>query len=301
MSTSHTVQEIGRIAREAGIDPAALLAVAEVETGLRAHTEIGGRREPLIRFEGHYFDRLLTGERQALARRLGLASPRAGAVANPASQAERWRMLERAAGIDRKAALESASWGLGQVMGAHWAWLGYAGVEALVAEVRSGAAGQARLMALYIVKAGLAEALRARDWAAFARGYNGPGYRASRYDEKIAAAFARHERAGPHPDAGSAAVGGVTSRELLRRGDKGASVEGLQTVLAALGYPLAPDGMFGPLTESAVRRFQKAHGLDEDGVVGPLTRAALSRALPRLDPFRFVWNRLARWWRGLRH
>jgi hypothetical protein len=43
-------------------------------------------------------------------------------------------------------------------MGAHWAWLGFDSVDALVEEARSGAAGQARLMARYIEKAGLAEA-----------------------------------------------------------------------------------------------------------------------------------------------
>ena len=45
-------------------------------------------------------------------------------------------------------------------MGAHWAWLGFADVDALVAEARSGAAGQARLMARYIKKAGLVTAIR---------------------------------------------------------------------------------------------------------------------------------------------
>ena len=35
------------------------------------------------------------------------------------------------------------------------------------------------------------------------------------------------------------------------------------------------DGIFGPVAERAVRRFQRRHGLVPDGIVGPLTRAAL--------------------------
>src|SRR6476646_10813454 len=44
--------------------------------------------------------------------------------------------------------------------------------------------------------------------------------------------------------------------------------------------PLAPgvhsaDGVYGPKTRSAVKRFQRAHGLAADGVAGPQTLAAL--------------------------
>lgn len=196
---------IRRAARAADLDAAALFALVEVESGGRFFVAVDGRTEPPIRFEGHYFDRRLQGTARATAQGSGLASPVAGAVANPRSQAARWALLERAAAIDRKAAYESTSWGLGQVMGAHWAWLGFADVEALVAEARSGFEGQLRLMLRYIDKAGLAPALRGRDWAAFARGYNGPGYRRNAYDRKLAAAYRRH--------AGLAADRSVGSKE----------------------------------------------------------------------------------------
>jgi len=196
MFTQETISEIAAVARKLGIEPAALLAVAEVESGGQAFVTVEGRLEPLIRFEGHYFDQRLALAKRDAARRDGLASPIAGAVVNPRAQAARWKLLSRAAAIDRKAALESVSWGLGQVMGAHWAWLGYASVEALAGEARDSIAGQARLMARYIGKAGLRTALAARDWHAFARGYNGPAYRRFGYHTKMAAAYKRH--AGTH-------------------------------------------------------------------------------------------------------
>ena len=266
MSRSDVMNEIEAAAARIWIEPAALAAVASIESALRTSTMVGGRPEPLIRFEGHYFDRRLTGARREQARVAGLASPIAGKIANPSSQSARWAMLNRASAIDRNAAFESVSWGLGQVMGAHWAWLGYDSVNALVADAREGTAGQLRLMTLYIEKAGLIDALRARDWARFARGYNGPAFRANRYDTRLEAAYA------------SFASGSQTHVTTLRRGARGNEVAGFQRALSQFGYPLDEDGMFGPATEAAVRRFQADRGLAVDGIVGPATREALSES-----------------------
>lgn len=268
MFTQDVVAEITAIAAEFGFEPAALLAVAEVESGGSAFAIVDGRREPVIRFEGHYFDRRLSGERLAQARAAGLASPDAGAIPNPRSQAGRWSLLERAAAIDRKAAYESVSWGLGQVMGAHWVWLGYSDVEALVSSTRGSIGGQARLMGRYIVKAGLSEALRIRDWAAFARGYNGPAFRKNAYDRKLAAAYRRHLAGQRAPSSRAASV--------LRQGDAGNAVSDLQRSLSASGYTVKVDGVFGPATLRAVKAFQSRHGLSIDGIAGSATLAVLA-------------------------
>lgn len=216
MFDTKTMEAIMAVAMELGVEPAALAAVVQIESGGRTHAMIEGRREPLIRFEGHYFDRRLSGERRERAREEGLASPQAGKVANPASQAARWKLLGRAAAIDRAAAYESASWGVGQVMGAHWAWLGHASVDALVGEARSGVVGQVRLMGRYITKAGLAGALKSHDWAAFARGYNGPAYRRNGYDTKLAKAYARYAAtiAGMKPAGETQPAGGIFRRTI---------------------------------------------------------------------------------------
>ena len=68
----------------------------------------------------------------------------------------------------------------------------------------------------------------------------------------------------------------------LRRGDEGPGVAALQERLRELGFDA--DGVFGPVTAVAVRRFQEAEGLLPDGVVGPLTRAALDEANPAHPP-----------------
>lgn len=62
---------------------------------------------------------------------------------------------------------------------------------------------------------------------------------------------------------------------LTRRGDRGAHVVQLQTILNMFGYTLTPDGIFGPMTETAVKDFQTKHGLTPDGIVGPMTLGEL--------------------------
>ena len=60
----------------------------------------------------------------------------------------------------------------------------------------------------------------------------------------------------------------------LRRGDAGSAVVKIQKALMAAGFPLprcGADGFFGEETESAVRNYQRARGLNADGVIGPIT------------------------------
>lgn len=64
----------------------------------------------------------------------------------------------------------------------------------------------------------------------------------------------------------------------LSRGARGVDVKTLQTYLMRLGYQVGPlDGRFGPKTESAVRSFQKEHGLKVDGIAGSKTIGELKR------------------------
>lgn len=280
MFSRQTATEIEKAAKEFGLEPAALLAIAEIESAGQVFAKIDGRNEPLIRFEGHYFDRRLSGDKQDRARGAGLASPTAGVVANPRAQAARWQMLDQAAEIDHQAAYESTSWGLGQVMGAHWLWLGFDNVDALVNEARAGAAGQARLMARYIQKAGLTDALNAHDWEAVGHGYNGPGFRKNAYHLKLAKAYDR-QISGPAP-----------GDLLMTVGSRGELVTELQEALVALGYSVDTDGIFGPGTAAAVKKFQKDHGLAADGIAGERTQATLKKALQPAGGF---WQTLKTW------
>lgn len=246
-----------RVEAETGMEAAVLVAVALVETGAVAFAQVGERREPLIRFEGHYFDRLLAPADRQRARTAGLADPRVGRIRNPATQAARWRLFDKAAAIDASAAAQSVSWGLCQVMGAHWQRLGYRNAEALADMARASIDGQFEIAARFLKLGGLARRLAGGDTAGFARRYNGPGYRRNRYDEKIGAAWLEARRLiSPPSDAPSE----------LRRGARGEGVRRLQAALAGHGHSLALDGIFGSATEAALQAFQRAQGLAVNGV-----------------------------------
>lgn len=64
-----------------------------------------------------------------------------------------------------------------------------------------------------------------------------------------------------------------TFTKLLKYRMSGTDVKMLQTKLGGLKV----DGIFGPMTLAAVKRFQSSHGLVPDGVVGPLTNAELNK------------------------
>lgn len=265
---------LAALAREHDLEPALVMAIIAVESGGRIFAVVDGHEEPLIRFEGHYFYRLLGHEKRNRAVVAGLAHQRAGRVANPSSQAGRWKMLRRAQGIDRPAALQSTSWGVGQVMGAHWQWLGYASIDHMVGRARQGLDGQAELMLRFIERAGLIAPLQRRDWRGFARVYNGPAFARHGYDRKLARA---HDHFGETGDGPAAPSMQRHETLLLRLGDRGEAVRALQLQLRRHGHAIAADGDFGPLTGAALKSFQAAAGLVVDGIAGPASFTALER------------------------
>jgi peptidoglycan hydrolase-like protein with peptidoglycan-binding domain len=62
---------------------------------------------------------------------------------------------------------------------------------------------------------------------------------------------------------------------LVSEGAEGHPVKTLQDLLNEHGSGLAVDGIFGPLTDAAVRAFQDSRGLEVDGIVGPHTWSAV--------------------------
>jgi peptidoglycan hydrolase-like protein with peptidoglycan-binding domain len=70
---------------------------------------------------------------------------------------------------------------------------------------------------------------------------------------------------------------------LVRRGDDRHPVKSLQRLLRAHGADLEADGIFGPITDAAVRAFQSANGLAVDGIVGPMTWPVLIIEVRRGD------------------
>lgn len=249
-----------RVAAERlSVEAAVLKAVVQVESGGKVFDLVGDRQMPLIRWEGHYFYRLIALELRPKAVRLGLASPRAGEVKNPQGQAARYNLLERAKQLDNDAAIASCSWGVGQVMGAHWQWLGFDSAQHLADVAVSGIEGQLDLMIRFMGKANCIDELQRRDFYGFARIYNGPG-QVDVYGKLINSAFIRFSGEKP-----------ANRQSYLSIGSKGSEVSELQEKLRKLGYYLHVDGDFGTATRQALRAFQTDQGLQVDGVLTPQT------------------------------
>lgn len=187
-----TEQEIREAARGLGCHPAALAAVAEVESGPRGAFDAEGR--PTILYERHVFHRLTEGRHDDATLRFDgrlylLSDPSPGGYGLYAHQ---YLKLEAARAIAPAAALMACSWGLFQIVGENHRLAGYPSIDLFVDAMETGVEYHLLAFANFI-SSGLImrQALRDRDWPRFAERYNGPAYRKNKYDEKIRAAYER--------------------------------------------------------------------------------------------------------------
>lgn len=164
----------------------------EIHAFIEVETKGGGfdaQNRPKILFEPHlFYKHLAAGARRDQAVKARLACKSWGQLPY-GKESEQYPKLVRALAIDQTAALKSCSWGLGQVLGENHVAAGYDTVQAMVADFTLDEDNHLEAAIRFIKANGLDDELRRHDWAAFARGYNGPGYRKNGYDTKLAAAF----------------------------------------------------------------------------------------------------------------
>ena len=180
--------DIAIIAEQIGVEEASLRAVLQVETGGKGYD---AKNRPKALFERHKFWKELadTPDLQANAAGLGLAYPKWGEKPYPKDSDGVYGEISAACDIDREAALMSTSWGLGQLMGFNFRLAGCASVEDMVQQAQESELNQLQQWVCFIKSAKLLDELQAKDWAGFAKGYNGPAYAKNQYDVKLAAAY----------------------------------------------------------------------------------------------------------------
>lgn len=187
---SLTFEDFGAAAAALNLQPAAVQAVHRVETAGRSGFLAPGL--PEILFEGHIFwQRLKRRGIEPAAWQEGngdILYPRWTREHYEGGRAE-YRRLARALRIHEEAALESASWGMFQVMGFNHAACGYGEVRGFVRAMCASPQAQLDAFVQYLLAHGLDEPLRREDWAAFARRYNGPRYRENGYDTRLREAY----------------------------------------------------------------------------------------------------------------
>lgn len=188
------IDEVVKVAKKNGIEPAALMAVVEIESAGRALEDDG--KTPRLLFERHVFyrelnkrapNKLQEADRQGLVR---VKWDRATQYKDQGSSKNRLILIERARKIDGECANRSASWGVGQTMGFLAEELGFSNANVMLKfMVDGGIPAQVDCMVREIKRKKLDVKLTNQDWAGFARVYNGPGYAANQYDTKLSAAY----------------------------------------------------------------------------------------------------------------
>lgn len=180
-------------AKKLGSDVASIKAVAEVETGIRGSWDPDGR--PVILYERHLFSAMTSNEFDPS--HPDISNPTAGGYGLYSAQHPK---LKRAAALNEQAALKAASWGGYQILGQNFAAAGFATVDAFVsAQMESETRQLEVFVTVVLANAGWLKAFQAKDWTAFARGYNGPKYRENDYDTKMKNAY---DRLAPPPPKG---------------------------------------------------------------------------------------------------
>lgn len=171
-------------------EPAALMAIQEVETGkCGGFFELG---KPAILFEGHIFWSQL--------KKRGI-DPNKYVVGNESILYPKWSKshykggiaeydrLEQARRIHSEAADSSASWGMFQIMGFNYVVCGEKSVADFVNMMHKSELHQLLLSARFIKSGGMLPALQQKKWTEFAKRYNGSQYAQNEYDKKIVTAY----------------------------------------------------------------------------------------------------------------
>src|SRR5262245_14290818 len=236
-------------------DAAYIWAIAEVETaGVTQGFGFRADRRPQMLFERHKFRDFTGGQFNQQAPDISGPPGGYGSIAAQYSRLEKAIDLCVVNGLSLEAALESASWGMGQVMGFNHLAAGFPTAAAMVTSFTESEDAQLLGQAAFLVANDLADALRDQDWQTFAIGYNGPRYWEHQYDVKLAQQYARFST-GSLPDL---------------------TVRTAQAALLLLGYaPGKIDGILGNRTRGAVRRFRADADLPEGDAIDSMTFEAL--------------------------
>ncbi len=175
--------------KELGCPPSMVHALSLKETKGKPFLPDG---RPVILFERHQFykrmkDRALAAKLAETERDICHPSMKnfknANAVDRYQGGVKEWDFLERAMRYDRKAALESASYGQFQVMGFNAVPIGYKTVDEFVELQGQDVYQHLEAMVRFIKATPLAlRGMRNKNFQQVAEGYNGKGYAANRYD-----------------------------------------------------------------------------------------------------------------------
>lgn len=183
--------DYAQVAEELGVETAAIRAVVEIETG-KNHSGFYSKSHPIINFDRSLFSRNV--------KKSGISVPSATysrIMADAGGKSHEERNSTRfslAAEVDETLAVESTFWGMFQIGGFNWRRCGATSVKQFEYLMSRSERDQLELFAHFLVSTDLVKYLKTKNWAAFARHYNGPKYRARGYHTRLAAAYKKFSK-----------------------------------------------------------------------------------------------------------
>lgn len=187
-----TNEMIKDLANRLGIEPALLKAVQIVEAAGRDGFLSDGR--PQILFEGHimykeFHKKFPDRDLDYLCKRFSMVFYPKWDKSKYFGGLGEYKRLELAKEIDEECALKATSWGMFQIMGFNHNLCGCKDVFDFVHKMSESHEKQLELMYYFMNNSGCLKELKEKDWAGFAKKYNGPGYAQNAYDQKLRNAY----------------------------------------------------------------------------------------------------------------
>lgn len=190
-----TEDDYRAVAEELGVETAAIKAVVDIEAGPQ-HEGFFAPGKPLVNFDLAMFRQRARHNKINLSR---YSQSHATVFARPnvrrygSTQAAQQERLRLARTIHDTTAIEGTFWGMFQIGGFNWKLCGCSDIQEFVRRMSTSEREQLELFAAFIKSIGIDKALRNKDWAAFARRYNGPSYASRGYHTRMAKAYQRHK------------------------------------------------------------------------------------------------------------
>ena len=189
-----TEKDYEELAADLGVEVAAMKAVVEIEAG-REHKGFWAEGKPLINFDLSVYRRMAARHNVNLSKYTSshpLVFSRPDTKRFGSQQAAVQARLDQAFEIDSVSAIEGTFWGMFQIGGFNWRQCGTESPQQFMELMSRSERDQLELFCEFITRTGLLPALKAKNWSAFARGYNGPSYASRGYHTRLAAAYKKH-------------------------------------------------------------------------------------------------------------
>lgn len=191
-----TEDDYREVAEQLGVETAAIKAIVDIEAG-KQHQGFFAPGKPLVNFDLSMFRQQarrngINLSRYSKSHAVVFSSPNARRFGSTqAAQQERLRVART---IDNKTGISGAFWGMFQIGGFNWKLCGCSSIEEFAERMSRSERDQLELFANFIKNSGILNSLKNKDWATFARRYNGPSYASRRYHTRMAQAYARHKK-----------------------------------------------------------------------------------------------------------